>query len=550
MSNGNVVRLSGVWLLRVALVLLGLFLFLEAGDGAHAATATVTATGRATYINDSGVEVGIKNARVSLYDTEWFFPCGPTLGVCHTLMGPPGVTDDNGFFTIVGTGDDGPFGDLPDPYITIEARGPQGSVYPINLPLVTPYCFKSNYFNDAADGSTLNFGTIRPDVQGIAPLQQGAGGCKAGEAVAGDHAAYQLSNNIFEAWSFMRGFTLVIPGLDVPPVSVFWPDPIGDVFGTTFYLPPPWAGQGGISVVNKDPDGPGVLPADQWNEAVIFHEYGHHIMTHFAESPTPNYNNGNCDGIAFLAFGGHCVWWPELGAVHWTEGWPDYLSQVLTTFLGKNNTASQVWGCDPITFACGSFETPPHLGGSHPNNTFDRIEGYTAAILWDMHDAASDDHDGNGIRDRMSEGFGTQWNLLMNFDPDPGNPSHNHITDIHEFWMGMFLQRPDLANRLSGVYGENHIPKPGANLFVNTVSNPPANATTGGSFSASDTTCNGGTLRTGEGTTTLFRSPCCPRAARPTTSGLGLLVTLSAAAAPHPAQSSSTSPACLPEATI
>ena len=44
---------------------------------------------------------------------------------------------------------------------------------------------------------------------------------------------------------------------------------------------------------------------------MIFHEFGHHVLRHFGESPMPDYNNGVCDTISFLNFGGHCLWRAE-----------------------------------------------------------------------------------------------------------------------------------------------------------------------------------------------------------------------------------------------
>lgn len=444
------------------------------------ASATVTATGRFVYYDDGNRTIGIRNAKVRLYDTDWFFPCDP-LFLCRELMGE-GVTDAGGYFTVTGTGSDW-FGDLPDPYVEVVAEHSGVVVQTAGL-INSTYCFKSGYKNNATDGESIDFGTLSTSEWGIYPEQGEGAGCDG--SIVGGNGAWQLYNNAVEAWESVRGFSLVNPGQsgwdtggEIPQVRVFWPD-----FDSFYRVPIPLIDSGGISI-HMD---------DTWTEATIMHEYGHHVLQHFAESPVPFYNNGNCDGtpIPFID-DGHCLWWSENGSIHWTEGWPDFLSAALTRYWEwmNNRAYDHYW-----------FEGPDH---PHPDSNFPMIEGYTAAVLWDQHDTNVDNHDGNNSRDNLSQGFEVAWDVLVNYDPAPSDAGHNHPVTIQEFCQGYASRYPDLANRLAEIFHENHMTcNNGSDLQVTALSNPPASLTPGGSFTVTDTTGNFGDVSTGENSITRY----------------------------------------------
>jgi hypothetical protein len=407
---------------------------------ASAATATVTAEGRFVYVDDKGNPVGISNAKVELCDEDF-----PGCGVMGTA-----TTDSQGFFSVTGTGWDW-LGDLPDPRVKVIAESPAGRSQTGGWPYAT-YCFQSSFVNNAADGSTLPFGTISTDT---------ATSCDGNaNSVAGEAAAWQLHNNLFEAWTFARGFSLANPGVDVAPVDVHWPS------GGSFY-------NGGIAIES----------GDEWSENVVWHEYGHHVLSTLSESPLPWYPNGHCDGFWFFE-GGHCMFEPELGEIHFTEGWPSYFADSLaSTLVGRDK-----W----------FLENPPH---PPPAGDPVHTEGYTAAIFWDLHDAinTTEDHDSNGSADRLAEGFATQWAVLMGFDPAPSDPGHNHPTTILEFWEGVRALFPHLANRLSAIYDENEITGQPAADLVTSVTNPPASIVRGNTFRLVATLHNVGAVSVGEG---------------------------------------------------
>jgi hypothetical protein len=425
-------------------------------EPAEAADATVTATGRFVYVDDNGSTIGIKHAKVEMCDED--FPGCPLMA--------SGWTDSNGYFTVTGTAGDW-FGDLPDPRVKVFADGPAGKVEtsPVNF----VYCFQSNYHDNAQHGQTINFGSVSPD-SGVT--------CDGlNNQTDNDDGAWQLHNNIREAWDFLNPHTQATSGRNVPKVRVFWPEALN----STFYRPGiPGVDNGGISVA----------AGRTWDEAVIYHEYGHHVLWSFAESPIPDYNNGNCDGSWFFE-AGHCMWLSEKDSIHWTEGFPDFLGEVLSRYYAKDDTISSMYG---------NIEDLPHPTAHQDPDHF-HTEGYTAAVLWDAYDAVrvSEDHDGNGSRDRLATGFRPIWNVVDGFDPKPFDGGWNHVRDIDQFLAGFQAWNPTLASRMAEVYDENHLTgRSVMDLAATTVPAPPAVAVRGTTIPVGDTTRNVGVARVGE----------------------------------------------------
>ena len=430
---------------------------------ASAEDATVTVTGRFVYVDDNGITRGIRNARVEMCDEE--FPgC--------TFMAD-GQTDANGNFSVTGRAGDW-FGDRPDPLVKVIADSGAGVVQTSGA-VNTTYCFQSGFRDNATNGSTHNFGEISPDSGVTCDVFR--------NQTDNDDGAWQVFTNLGEVRDFMNPHTRATSGRDVPKVRAFWPE----VLDRTFYRGPiPLVDEGGISVAQSS----------TWNEGVIYHEYGHHVLQHFAESPMPDYNNGNCDGTFFFE-AGHCMWLSEKGFVHWTEGWPDFLGEVVARTYGKDTT---------ISAAYGNIEDLPHPA-AHADPDHANTEGYTAAILLDAWDGVrtGEDHDGNGSRDRLDAGFGAIWNVVDTYDPKPFDGGWNHVRTIDQFLEGFDARNPTLASRLAEVYDENHLTgRQAMDLRVETTSPGSATVVRGRQLSVTDTTRNVGVTRVGENSGTGF----------------------------------------------
>jgi hypothetical protein len=361
-------------------------------DG-RAAVATITATGRFTYLDDNNVRRGVRNATVELFN-ESRFPF-------FDERCARGITDSSGNFTLQATCGD--LNDGPDIFLRIVLNNSVVEVKPDSA-TAGSYTFRTATRQNSLPG-IINFGTL---------------------TVTTNQPAFQAHNLIMRARQFMA--TLNEP---MAKVTVRWPG------NGTFY-------QNAFDSITLETDRP------FGDEGVVFHEYGHHILSTKAESPSPNYDNGICD----TPDPGHCLFSPENGIVSWTEGWPNFFAAFVH---------DQFNGFDGYGQTMMEFETRPvpftFLGEE------DKIEGVIAGILWDLTDNINDDQalQGPGRRDRMQLPFSAIWDVITNFDPSTSS-SHNHPTSIHELWDGLRQLQFNEIDRISEVYREHGIIKPQPDL--------------------------------------------------------------------------------------
>ena len=407
----------------------------KAGKGRTAVVGLV-ATGRFTFLDNNGVRRGVRFASVEVLNLNPF----PSLG--DQLCGR-GTTDGNGNFTIAGS-----CGDLldgPDLVARIILNNSVIEVKPDNL-FAGSYTFQSAALQNSGGGA-VNFGVI---------------------TITANVRAFAIHNLATRAQRFM-----VDQGETMSKVTVLFP-------ATGVFYTPVFAS---ISVVTGTAFG---------EVADLFHEYGHHVLVTKAESPSPDYNNGNCD----TPTPGHCINQPENGVISWTEGWPNFFGAVL------HSTFQTADGYAPTTkFAFESSPDPVTFGFAGQE---DMTEGVIAAILWDLFDAANDEQNPTTPgRDRISLTFSALWQVIRNFDPS-SDLFHNHPTSIHEFWDGLRILRLNDINRVSEVYAEHNIPKAQPDIEVTAMQNPPQTLAPGAQFTVTNTVRNTGNERANNGFTVRF----------------------------------------------
>jgi hypothetical protein len=419
---------------------------------AHAAPATVTMSGRFVYEDDHGRVIPIRRAHIEMCNQEWVLavPSG-----CVTMAS--GYTDWDGTFTLKGTGNDW-FTDLPDPRVKITAESSVATVQSSGAGNPT-YCFQSAYKNNAHDGATYQLGDISP-----------ASGVSCDillRSTADEDGAWQLWDDMVEAHQYVRNEV----GLDAPPVRVLWNLYDNDA---SYYRNPIPGDDGAMSI--RD--------ADTYNEPIAYDLFGHHLLAHYGEVPPEDFNNGQCDQDTGAGLVGHCLWLPEQGSISWTEGFPDFFAQAVAIYWGDKDRID--------------LENPPVPAGIAPSD-YSRIEGYVAAVLWDVIDGHQDNNDGNASFDRLFVNFNQIWDVLRNYDPPGGN---THPVTIDQFFDGFAQRWPQFANRLSEVFDENRLPgKPAANLRAGLRSPMPTQLPPGSPITVGVDVSNAGTVRPGMGST-------------------------------------------------
>lgn len=240
----------------------------KSGKGQRAASVSINATGRFTYLDDNNIRRGVRFATVELWNENSFpFPDER----CAT-----GVTDAAGNFSLGASCGD--LFDGPDLFVRLVLNNSVVEVKPDNV-FAGTYTFKSSTRQNSSGGN-VNFGTLTAST---------------------NKEAIQTHNIVMRAHQFMT-----TQGENMSKVTVLWP---GDA---TFY-------QGAFDSITVE------RPFPFSEEGAIYHEYGHHVLDTKAESPSPDYNNGICDDPT----PGHCLFSPEKGVISWTEGFADFFGAVL-----------------------------------------------------------------------------------------------------------------------------------------------------------------------------------------------------------------------------
>ncbi len=280
-----------------------------------------------------------------------------------------GETDHNGYFdTGVVMWDDCDISGCDTPDLVLEFETDTGVVdVTDNSVLEETYTWQTEEITNFG-GSFHDFGVLTPSDSGLMP-------------------ALHIFNSIVRVERFIRTGTPYNP----PKVQVEWPD--GDTGA--------WYESGPVEIH--------ISSGRQWREDTHTHEFGHHFIHAFAISFEPTYCNDFCDGTTPCTSGtacenvGHCMWCPENVNDGWNEGWPNWLADVVTRaypLLYENDDGTPY---QPL-FA-RSMENVGNCcqdGVSYPGPT---TEGYVAALLTDIEDAAQDDHDTDGVLDSLCLGI-------------------------------------------------------------------------------------------------------------------------------------------------
>ncbi|TFH13953.1 hypothetical protein E4H04_11085, partial [Candidatus Bathyarchaeota archaeon] len=357
------------------------------------------------------MSIPIENARIDIYDEEIIQY--PITGWGHlpwpdVFLGTV-YTDDNGYFTFTVNNDDGStiLGDEKGRDIYLKVRASNGAATVRNNPdwmFGSVYEYKAGTYADLADGEDLNI-PLHPDT----PSYQ---------------VAFELLSNIYKARNFVRVETNIAPA----KVNVFYkdsfhtddlrsyylPDSIGDYLATvpspslpSEYFPSELIdllmGLGEIGPIQRGliRDVAGIhysedILADSTKYyEVIYHEYGHHVMSELFDIGPP-----------FPAAGPHYVD-EEYHPMHaWIEGWAEFFSAAAREHLGIPNY---------LTF--GGSVNIESLGYDYEDDpkAWDSVEGNIAGILWDIHDTENEYFDG------LSLSFNDIVSIIQSYDPVPGD---------------------------------------------------------------------------------------------------------------------------------
>ncbi len=281
--------------------------------------------GRFAYVRPDVVQVGVDGLTVRIYDDD----PGVDDHLVDTVTGPDGRFDVSFNF-------DDYWEDYPD--IRIEFDAENTELHVENATWSYIYSWETGVYDDIV--SDLNIGTVFTGDESVEP-------------------ALHLLTACTRAWRWSQDY-----GFNPSFLEVKWPDGSEGAWYTD------------ISETIH------ISSEREWSDRTPLHEFGHHWLHNWAETPDPDYCNGICDNGDC----GHCVWCEEDANIAWSEGFPNYLSYVVPMeYLSRYGVAAADTASMQDLYPCDS-----------PTNDWDSptiTEGFVAAALIDIHDNdAGDDH--------------------------------------------------------------------------------------------------------------------------------------------------------------
>ncbi len=283
--------------------------------------------GRFVYPRSDGVTIGADGCGVYVYDDD--SPFGPEL-LASVATDAFGYYDVSFYWNPCGIFCDSE----PDIYILFEATNSRVEVTNTGG---SRYRWQTGTTNDY-DGADIDFGWLQP-------------------GNPADFPSLHILTDLTRTWRWLQN-----RGYDCPQVRGVWPD------GATG------------AYYNGDQIHVGV--DRQWREDTHSHEFGHHFIGHFATQVSPDYCNGICDSPGPPVSCGHCIWCRETDHDAYSEGWPNWLADILTrSYAGQYGIASQFFRSQESLSTCsGTLDDPL------------RTEGFLGAVLRDIEDNTQDDH--------------------------------------------------------------------------------------------------------------------------------------------------------------
>ncbi len=305
------------------------------GDGAK--SRSVRVHGRFTYQRTDGQTAGADGLTVRVMDDNMPLP---------PMQLAVGVTNAQGWYDLTFTWNGNVFDPEPDLYVRFETSNSRVQVEsPVWL---ASYSWQSGTaWND--NNTDKDFGWMQP-------------------SDFNQHAAVHTMNTMTRTWRWWMGY-----GYDVPFLKCNWPAfDNGSFYAGEIYL--------------AGPDG--------WEESTVSHEYGHHWVTTYASSPFPEYCNGICDDGSPIC--GHCMWCEETSTVAFTEGFPDWMGDVIPLSFEASYglPALDIYQTELVDKCRGTLHNPS------------ATEGFLAALVRDIGDDTNEDDPAFPATDELSEGWG------------------------------------------------------------------------------------------------------------------------------------------------
>lgn len=297
------------------------------------------------------------------------------------------ATDSTGAFSLTFTNSAG-----PGIYVRVVSRTANPSV---NVAVIDT---AGNLY--AAAGTSFNERTAIPTTVSLtAPVVTAKN-----EAAGGP---FHIMNTFIDGSEFVQNLSGQVP----PLVTARWEIGTGNTYYDTDLDQINVAGGSGLQTGDHD----------EYDDAVLLHEYGHHIANHFSKDDSPG-------GIHLLAENTQDI------RLAWSEGWATFFAGAV---LANPEYVDTVGG-DPPANDASAFDIETRAADS--SLTYTTSEGAVATVLWDIFDQSTAEAF-DGISGKMAD----IWDVVANVLPASTTVS------MEDFWNGWFARGHGLATEMQSV---------------------------------------------------------------------------------------------------
>jgi hypothetical protein len=214
-----------------------------------------------------------------------------------------------------------------------------------------------------------------------------------GEAVGG---AFHIMDLFIDGSEFVQNLSGRVP----PLVTAHWEIGTGGTYYDTDLDQINVTGGSGLQTGDHD----------EYDDAVLLHEYGHHIAKYYSKDDSPG-------GVHLLAENTQDI------RLAWSEGWATFFAGAV---LASPNYVDTVGG-DPPSNSASTFDLETRATGSPL--TYTTSEGAVATVLWDSLDQSTGE-----AFDRIGGKMADIWDVLTNVLPTASTVS------MEDFWEGWFAR--------------------------------------------------------------------------------------------------------------
>ena len=174
--------------------------------------------------------------------------------------------------------------------------------------------------------------------------------------------------------------------------------------------------------------------SDEYDDAVILHEYAHFIAVFFSRDDSPG-------GIHFITDNTQDI------RLAWSEGWAHFLSSIVR----GNSTYIDTIGGEPPQGGASFFD----IEIPSPAPLYSTNELAVAAVLWDIFDTTNESFDALSMT--VTPIWDVFTNYLCNTTALPTCPHTIATVSLEDFWDGWFIRGHALHPEMEAVVSDRQI---------------------------------------------------------------------------------------------